>query len=104
MKLIKKGRSQKQWSSEFTCTGKGNDGGGCGAILLVSVGDLFKQYHGCYDGSIVVDTYISFKCSECGVITDIWKSGEPSILTGDNFDSIPSKAPNGIRNRNENKK
>ena len=38
MKVLQPGRPQQGWSTEATCTGKGNGDGGCGARLLV---DLF---------------------------------------------------------------
>lgn len=76
MKTVKKGRSQKGWAKEFTCTGAGNDGGGCGAILLVEEGDLYQTAHHCFDGS--ADTYTTFQCGECGVETDIKEP--PSLI------------------------
>ena len=68
MKVIKKGRSQKGWSKEFKCTGNGNGNGGCGAILLVEQNDVFKTRNHCRDETTVYNT---FKCVECGVLTDI---------------------------------
>jgi hypothetical protein len=69
MKVIKKGRPQKGWSKKYKCTGSGNGGGGCGAVLLVEEGDLFETSSGHYDGS--TDYYTTFQCIECGVKTDI---------------------------------
>jgi hypothetical protein len=69
MKVIKKGRKQKGWSKEFKCTGKGNGGGGCGAILLVSKGDIYQTSSHHYDGSS--DYYNTFTCPCCRVETDI---------------------------------
>ena len=69
MKVVKKGREQKGWASEFKCTGKGNGGGGCGAILLVEEGDLFQTVSDHYDGS--TDYYTTFRCPCCKVKTDI---------------------------------
>ncbi|MFC1644865.1 hypothetical protein ACFL08_02470 [Patescibacteria group bacterium] len=69
MKVIKKGRKQKGWSKEFTCTGAGNDGGGCGAVLLVSKGDIYKTSSHHYDGSS--EYYNTFTCPCCKVETDI---------------------------------
>ena len=69
MEVIKPGNGQKEWSEEFTCTGKGNGGGGCGALLRVVQSDLFITASGHYDGS--TDYYTTFKCSECSVLTDI---------------------------------
>jgi hypothetical protein len=69
MKVLKKGRPQKEWSKKFTCTGSGNGGGGCGALLLVGKSDLFQTSRGYIDGS--TDYFITFKCPECEVKTDI---------------------------------
>lgn len=68
MKVIKKGREQKGWSKEYTCTGKGNGDGGCGARLLVSEGDFYETSSSCMGE---VDYYITFRCPCCGVETDI---------------------------------
>ena len=75
MKVVKKGRPQKGWAKEFECTGQGNGGGGCGAMLLVEAGDLFETCSGHYDGS--TDYYTTFQCCECGVNTDIKDSSAP---------------------------
>lgn len=74
MKIIKKGREQKGWSKEHTCTGKGNGGGGCGALLLVSENDLYMTSRSDYTGD--TDYFTTFKCPCCGVETDI--EGVPS--------------------------
>ena len=70
MKLVKPGRKQKGWAKEYECTGHGNKGGGCGAILLVEEGDLFQTSRHSY-GDEYPDYFVTFKCSECGVLTDI---------------------------------
>lgn len=69
MKIVTPGRQQKGWAKEFACSGAGNDGGGCGAVLLVEQGDLFHTAKHCYDGSS--DYFVTFKCAACGVLTDI---------------------------------
>lgn len=69
MRVLKKGRPQKGWSSEFSCTGKGNGGGGCGARLLVSQYDLYETRSTDYGGG--TDYYTTFSCPECGVETDV---------------------------------
>ena len=74
--MIKKGRPQKGWAKEYSCTGYGNKEGGCKALLLVEHSDLFKTHSYHYDGSHEV--YITFKCSECGVLTDIKDYNGPS--------------------------
>jgi hypothetical protein len=73
MKVIKKGRQQSGWSNEFKCTGSGNGGGGCGAVLLVETPDLFTTHHHDHGGGH--DVFVTFECSECGVLTDIKHSG-----------------------------
>lgn len=68
MKIIKPGRPQAGWSTEATCTGAGNGNGGCGAILLVEAADLFiTQSHALHE----TDSYVTFKCTACGVLTDL---------------------------------
>lgn len=69
MKIVRPGRQQKGWAKEFECTGKGNGGGGCGAILLVEEGDLYATSNHSYDGSS--DHFTTFKCKACGVQTDV---------------------------------
>jgi hypothetical protein len=49
------------WSKKIECTGNGNGYFGCGAILLVEGSDLFKT----------TNTDITFKCPECGNLTDL---------------------------------
>lgn len=77
MKIIEKGTGQRGWSKEFRCTGAGNGGGGCGALLLVEQPDLFRTSSSHYDGSH--ETYTTFECSECHVWTDV--DGVPSSVT-----------------------
>lgn len=84
MKVLKKGRPQKGWASEFECTGEGNDGGGCGAKLLVEQGDLFKTYSHARDETT---EYVTFICSGCVVLTDI----EGGILPSATAKDLPSK-------------
>lgn len=75
MKVLKKGRPQKGWAKKSKCTGAGNGNGGCGAKLLIEEGDLFFTYSHHYDGSS--ETYITFKCPECTIKTDIKSSDVP---------------------------
>jgi hypothetical protein len=82
MKVIKPGRDQKGWAEEFKCTGKGNQGGGCGAILLVEQDDLFRTTNSCMGET---DSFITFRCMACGVLTDIAASKSPSAAR-----SLPS--------------
>jgi len=68
MKVIEKGREQTGWSTEARCTGVGNRGGGCGALLLVERYDLFQTESSCRDETTY---YTTFRCPECGVLTDL---------------------------------
>lgn len=68
MKVIQQGRAQRGWSKELRCTGEGNKGGGCNALLLVEQDDVFVTTSSARDE---VDYYNTFRCSECGVLTDI---------------------------------
>ena len=76
MKTLKPGRDQKGWATQFTCTGKGNKDGGCGAELLVEQDDLFKSQHTDYGNDTT--HYLSFNCHCCGVMTDIPQTKWPS--------------------------
>jgi hypothetical protein len=69
MKVLEKGRPQKGWAKEFTCTGAGNGNGGCGAKLLVEQDDVYNTHRYDYGGGH--DVFNTFRCPECGVQTDI---------------------------------
>ena len=68
MKILREGRQQTGWAKEYKCTGHGNNGGGCGAMLLVEQPDLFHTYRSCIDET---EVFVTFRCPECGVLTDI---------------------------------
>lgn len=78
MKVLKPGNGQTEWSIESTCTGSGNGGGGCGAVLLVGESDLFKTSSHHYDGSS--EHYATYKCPCCKVKTDIPTSKVPGHI------------------------
>lgn len=90
MKVIKEGSGQKGWAKKFTCTGEGNNGGGCGAILLVEAKDLFSQTSSAMGE---VTTYISFRCCQCGHTTDIWNSDSCEVCP------VPYTVRDAIRKR-----
>lgn len=77
MRVIKEGRPQRGWSKELECTGQGNGGGGCGAVLLVEIGDVFETTRCCRDE---VDRFVTFRCESCGVLTDI-DGAPPNVWT-----------------------
>jgi len=74
MKVLKAGKNPDihEWSAAFECTGLGNEGKGCGAVLLVAESDLYRTSSHHYDGSS--ESYITFMCPQCGVETDIVRS------------------------------
>lgn len=92
MKIVKPGREQKGWAKEYECTGAGNNGGGCGAVLLVEIGDLYRTFSHARDETSV---YITFTCAACGVETDVKKSDVPSR------DHIPDKKDHPLYKKEE---
>lgn len=76
MKVIAKGRPQNGWAEEMTCTGAGNGRGGCGAQLLVEIGDVFTTYSNPMGRD--PSWFLTFECPECGVLTDI--GGAPQAV------------------------
>lgn len=87
MKVLEKGREQKGWSCEHRCTGRGNGGGGCEALLLVEQPDLFHTSSSARDE---VTDYVTFECSECGVWTD---------LNSEQERALPRRVFRGLRHR-----
>lgn len=77
MKVLRNGDGRKGWAKEYECTGAGNGNGGCGAILLVEEGDLYKTHSYDYGGGH--DVYTTFKCPQCGNETDV--KGVPSSVS-----------------------
>ena len=67
MKVLEHG-NPNGWGIEKRCTGEGNGGGGCNAKLLVSKDDIFITTCNIRDET---DYYYTFKCPECGTLTDI---------------------------------
>ncbi|ARK07537.1 hypothetical protein LAV_00162 [Sphingobium phage Lacusarx] len=71
MKIITPGRDQQGYSVEHKCSGHGNGGGGCGAVLLVELADMryFPGVPGSSWGSR--DPAVMFRCCQCNVLTDL---------------------------------
>lgn len=84
MKLIKKGRPQRGWAKQITCTGKGHGRGGCCAALLVEESDLFRIETPIWDDNAKcedLNVQVAFQCSECGVISNVNSyPGDPDKL------------------------
>lgn len=74
MKVLKKGTKKPGWHKELKCTGGGNGGFGCEAILLVEQSDVYRTQSHHYDGSS--ESYLTFKCPECNRETDINELGD----------------------------
>lgn len=67
MEVLQKGDG---WSMNVTCTGAGNDGGGCGSLLKVSAEDLFLTCNFAW-GFIEQTKYITIECPVCKIYTDL---------------------------------
>lgn len=89
MKVLKKGRPQKGWSAKAECTGNGNEGGGCGAQLLVEQDDLYRTESHARDE---VTNYFTFTCADCGVETDLLSGNNVGAPRPPHNVVIPSRA------------
>ena len=87
MEIIKPGtKKQKAWAKNYKCSGSGNGGGGCGALLRVEVTDLYYTRSGCGRDDYET-TYVTFTCPQCLVKTDI----KPGISSGIHYDEAAWK-------------
>lgn len=75
MKVLRPGRN---YLLEHECTGWGNTGKGCGALLAVDRSDL-RYYAG--GGYMDHDPAVSFKCICCGQVTDLGINDWPRNYT-----------------------
>jgi hypothetical protein len=92
--IILKRPKPSKFALKTTCTGKGNTGNGCGAILLVTREDL-RFYPGVYGDSWGSrPPAVCFKCIVCSTITDVpqddWPNGYTSLtpFTQDWYKSV----------------
>ena len=69
MKVLVPGKEVIGWAKEYNCTGKGNEGAGCGASLLVEEDDLWYIRVTDYGGG--TEVYYTFICEWCGCMTDV---------------------------------
>lgn len=83
MKILEPGRVGKTWSIQHRCTGWGNYGDGCEALLELELDDLryFPSVPGDSWGSR--EAAVSFKCLCCGQLTDLglndWPTGHQTL-------------------------
>jgi hypothetical protein len=82
MKILKPGREQSGWAIETTCTGEGNGGGGCGAVLLVEAADLYITSRDTMGRDY--EEFATFQCPTCGVETDLSKPGKAIQIAREN--------------------
>ncbi len=71
MKVLREGKS---WILEHECTGWGNGGHGCGALLGIERSDL-RYYIG--GGYMDRDPAVTFRCPCCGETTDLGTNDWP---------------------------
>ena len=80
MEVLKYGSdNEKNWSKEFTCTGRGWDQMGkypCGALLKVSAQDILSRGH--TDSYGERDLYYGFVCPVCHCFTEVSYSDIPA--------------------------
>lgn len=77
MKVLETGTKGLNWTMKHRCTGWGNGGGGCEALLEVEKSDLryFKGVPGDSWGSR--DPAVTFKCPCCSTLTDLGMNDWP---------------------------
>ena len=96
MTVEKKGNGG--WTMRVTCTGSGNGGKGCRAVLRINRGDIYKTFSTRYERWVetgflyrreydkpVQSTHWTITCPECGAETDLVYRRIP------NYNNIPSK-------------
>ena len=71
MKVLREGKS---WILEHDCTGLGNGGHGCGALLGIERSDL-RYFAG--GGYMDPDPAVTFRCPCCGETTDLGRNDWP---------------------------
>ena len=75
MKVLEEGRD---WNLEKRCTGYGNGGGGCNALLGIALDDIYQTYRGDYIE--ITEICYTFKCPVCGVETDLETYEVPEVV------------------------
>jgi hypothetical protein len=77
MKILEPGRVGETWTMQHRCTGWGNGGNGCNALLEVEKSDLrfFRGVPGDSWGSR--DPAVTFKCPCCSTLTDLGSNDWP---------------------------
>lgn len=77
MKVLKEGKPVEKvaWKQVVKCTGEGNSGGGCDALLQVVRSDL-RFYDG-NSGYFQRPNAVVMRCPCCGATTDLNKSQWP---------------------------
>ena len=77
MKILEPGKVGEKWTLQHRCTGWGNSGKGCEALLEVEYSDL-RFFPGndspTWGGR---DPAVSFKCPCCGKLTDLGINDRP---------------------------
>jgi hypothetical protein len=77
MKVLETGTKGLNWTMKHRCTGWGNSGNGCEALLEIEKSDLryFRGVDGDSWGSR--DPAVTFKCPCCSTLTDLGTNDWP---------------------------
>ena len=93
MRVVKEGHGTNPIIGEFECTGVGNGGGGCKALLEVQLNDL-RYYEGS-DYPIGRRNAYTFRCPECGTLTDLAQEDWPVGAQRERVKPFTNKWKNG---------
>jgi hypothetical protein len=77
MKVLEAGKRGLEWTVQHRCTGWGNGGNGCEALLEVDKADLRYVepiYAESWGGR---DAAVNFKCPVCATVTDLGMNDWP---------------------------
>ncbi len=77
MKILEPGKTDKKWSIQHRCTGWGNSGNGCEALLELEFEDLRYFPGGPGDNWEQTTPAVSFKCPCCDKLTDLGRVDWP---------------------------
>lgn len=85
MKVLEAGKYTNEWKIQHRCTGAGNGGNGCEALLEVEKSDLrhrsARHTEGVWGDWADCEEAILFKCPICDTLTDLAHKDWPKNIT-----------------------